>query len=407
MNEKMQILKMLEDGKISAEQAARLLEAANPGTVPAPDRKKPALDKQQYSQRTSEAPRTETSYSNSNGRQKTASGSGSFDNFTDELGKKFEAFRKDFEPKLQKFTAAVAEKTATAADKISKTMSEAGQSGGGAPKRAAAPGFSSGTTKNIEMHVTSGDNELNLSAFCAPLMIKGYNGDKISVKLMYKAKVSGARIELVTLGSKYFLDYNADEFSMVAVDAFVPEYMFYSIKASVDNGELSLSSINAEYVDLYNSNCNVTASGITCKYLKIESGNSREMRLASVAAEKAIIENFNGNIVCDGVDVENLKLATFNGLITMNVAAFSKYSDYSWMVETANNRLQLNLPTAPGLGYHICASTTLGNVRLGLTGMNFLINTKNRTEAKSINYDSAAKKVNMSLETSNGDLILN
>lgn len=438
-NEKMKILKMLEDGKITADEAARLLEVSG---RPESDIRKPNIYGKEPSQAqkpantfssnaaknqnnpyqsaytdTSSVPPAGSDYSqrsNNNGYGRPSATPG-MESFADEVGRKFDSFVKDIEPALQKLTGIVVEKTVVAADKISKSLSTTTTSSYSRPtprppehpKSYSAGGMGKGYEKNIELKVAPGNNELIISGQNAPLLLKGYNGDKISAKLMCVPKRANARIELSVLGSKYFLDYDEDDFEKVAIDAFIPENLFKNITISNFNGDLNLSTINAGYMNAYTSNGDIVLNGIYAENLKIECENGKEMRVSNIFADNALIENYNGSITANNIEVANLKMASFNGAFNMNILNFNKYDNYVWVIETSNQKLNLNLPTFSDVGYYLKAKTSLANVKVGLTGLNYIYNSPNMIEAKTIDFDILPKKVNISLETSNAPLVVN
>jgi hypothetical protein len=49
----------------------------------------------------------------------------------------------------------------------------------------------------------------------------------------------------------------------------------------------------------------------------------------------------------------------------------------------------------------------MGQIRLGLTGLQFLINDPTLAEARTTTFDSCAKRVKMTVETSNAPLVIN
>lgn len=389
-NEKIMILKMLEEGKITADEAERLLgtvgkESAHTGSG------------------------ASTSYSRQNTNNSAGTGGAStggsaftgFDEFTNDLGRKFETFARDMEPKLQKFTEVVAEKTVNVADKISKSFASETVS-----RPVPTGSFGPGMEKNIEMIVQPGYNELSLSTANGDMLIKGYNGDKITAKLFYKPRRAGAAIDMIKLGGKYYLNYNEDDFEKVSVDMFVPEAMFQVVNLSNINGRLDVSSIKTDHFVAANANGSTRVASLVCDSIKMDCSNGM-LDISGIRGGNAQIENFNGSIEANDIDVSALKLIGGNGGINVSVAYLRTYSEYVWAVEASNGRLNMNLPTLPELGYHIKAHTTLGTVKIGLTNMNYISNSHSFTEARSIHFDSAAKKVKLSLETSNGPLVVN
>jgi len=399
-NEKMMILNMLQEGKITADEAAKLLSTVDSGEKKSPPPRSPA-------------PRTETSRDapiSNDGRSPAPKPSTSAPVVDfDELGRKFDAFARTLEPKIHKLTETVAEKTVNLADKISKTIaaeaahvSKPSTSSSGSP--ASTP--ITGSEQHIELTVLPGYNELSLAGYNGEVIIKGYNGDKISARIRYKQRRKGASVELMKLGGKYYLNYEEDDFEFVSINAYVPEHMFKVINISGTNGNMDLSALTCDQLQISNTNGQTSLEALAANNIKAESGNGR-LRLANVVAPTAVFEHFNGAVDAWEIDAAQLSLISFNGTLAMNISKFDNYSDYLWQVETSNAKLNLNLPTLPNVGYHVKAQASLGNVRMGLTGLEFSINDPGTVEARTAHFDHCAKKVRLALETSNATLSVN
>ena len=392
MNEKMTILNMLQNGKITADEASRLLSSIEEkGSRPAPDR--------------TATPTADSGAMSNDGRHE-ASGSrpasGSGVDF-DELGRKFAAFAKDLEPKIQKATEIVAEKTVSIADKISDTISKTIEFDSSSAHRSSPL---AGTERHIELPVEGGYNELDLAGLNGEVNIKGYNGDKISADIRFKAKRGKAAIDLMKLGGKYYLNYEEDNFEFVSIDAYVPADKFKMVNISDINGNIDISGLNCEQLKISSANGQAALSGLAANVIKAESGNGR-LTLSDITANEAIFEHFNGAVEAWGLDVEKLALTNFNGGVAVSVAAFIRFSDYLWNLETSNAKLTLNVPTLPDLGYHIRADAALGDIKIGLSGLDFMTNTPSSAEARSTGFDTRRKKVKLALETSNESLTVN
>jgi len=171
-NEKLVILKMLEDGKISASEAGRLLEAAGADDT-AGDGQPPRAA---YQAPRRPAPPAGTAPYAGNGPGGSYTGAprpaGSYDSFAGDLSRRFDAFARDLEPKLQKFSEAVVEKTADFADRLSKSLDESMRT----PPRSPAPAppqRPDGQEKRYELVVTPGYNELSLAGLNGDVFIHG------------------------------------------------------------------------------------------------------------------------------------------------------------------------------------------------------------------------------------------
>ena len=434
---------MLEDGRITSTEAAQLLQSVEMGgAVPAGHSTPPPTPPPAPSSYTAPPPSPSpapTGYtppppprasayddptrSNAPGGHHRAASGGSLD----DLGRKFESFAKDMEPKLKSFTATVAEKITQGADMLSKAFAAdphppAPHHGGHtshhhgtqqsahrpapapAPRPITAPGGMQ--ERNIEMAVAAGFNELALSGINGELRIKGYNGDKITARITYKAKRPNAEIDLMKLGNKYQLNYETDDFERVSIDAYVPERAFGVIKIDGINAQVDLAGLSANDLRASNANGNLRLSNIAATNLTAENSAGRFV-VSNVSAEFAKLENINGTIEADEIDIANLSLTNYNGPLSLLMSNFARHNEYIWNIETGNAKLNMNLPTLPNLGYHIKAHAAMGEIRLGLTGMQFLINDPTLVEARSTNFDASAKRVKMTVETSNAPLIIN
>ena len=415
-NEKLMILKMLESGQISADEAARLLQSVDAG-APAPT---PPPQQQAHSRPVPPPPpaSTGTRYDGpgNNGRPYSSSPAPST---MEDLGRKFETFARDMAPKVQKFAESAVSAIAGVTDKVSDAFStpgsghtgytappHSGQTHRPAPPPPASTSAGGMTVINIEKLVEAGThNELSLSGLNGEVRIKGYNGDKITAQLSYRAKRPGAAIELVKLGGKYFLNYESDEFSQVSIDAYVPERAFGVIKVDGINCVVDCSSLAANDMRIVNANGSMSLSGLSAATLTAENSSGRFV-VSNIVAKNATVENLNGQLECTEPDVANLKLTNYNSPVSIIMSGFNHHTDYLWNVETGNAKLSMNLPTMPNLGYHIKAHAAMGEIRLGLTGLQFLINEPSLVEARSVSFDHAGKKLKLAAETSNAPLTI-
>ena len=397
-NEKLMILKMLEDGKISAKEAERLLEAAG---------REDSVSGYHASGSSQRQPSSSGSYTssppsyagNTNNRPSGGPQRPAGDSFASDLSRKFDAFARDLEPKLQRFSETVVEKTADIADKISRSLDDSRRPAPAVPR-------SDGQEKQFELFVTPGYNEFSIAGLNGDVLIHGYNGDKISASVFCKPKRLNAALNLMRLGNKYFLNYDDDDFDKVSVDAYVPENMFNVITVNTINGALDVSTLSADNITLNNSNGQTKLQSLSADFLKTECNNGR-LNIHVVKARNARIENFNGAIDVLDLDSSNLRLTSVNGGIVVNMSQYEAFSDYMWDIESSNGKMTLNLPTYPNLGYYVKAHTSLGQIRIGLTNLNYLFNSSSLIEAKSINFAGSSKTVKLALETSNAPLQIN
>ncbi|GHV43661.1 hypothetical protein FACS189490_13870 [Clostridia bacterium] len=102
--EKMNVLQMLEKGKITAEQAAKMLEGGDGSASSYTTHATLNSNDNGYYERRVEAPRSASTLAS-------------------DLGRKFDVFMRDMEPKARSFVETAAEKINVAADSISRQLS--------------------------------------------------------------------------------------------------------------------------------------------------------------------------------------------------------------------------------------------------------------------------------------------
>lgn len=434
-NEKLTILKMLENGQITSSEAANLIKAIDnpsavpsspapltpglttplPTTAPVMPHNVPNTQTHTYAPPPSgvhhHTPPHSAAPSNNGRPASKPVAAGTTPTFED-LAKKFDSFAKDMAPKVQKFTEDFADKVIQAADKLGSTIATHTASppptaqGFGSTPMKTTPAMMGGVQKNIELYVDAGYSELSIQGLNADIKVKGYNGDKITAQLTYKAKRANADIELMKLGNKYFLRYEPDDFHSVGIDAYIPERAFGVISIDGINAQIDASSLVSDHLRVHNANGSVTASALSANHLSIENSGNK-LVVNNCTAQNAKIENINGPMEVFETDVANLSISNNNGTVSLIVSNFARYADYLWSVESGNAKVAINLPTYPDLGYHIKAAAAMGEIRLALTGLQYLLHEPSLVEAKSVHFDSAARRVRLNVETSNAPLVIN
>ncbi len=379
--ERLMILKMLEQGKISSEEATKLLDSLK---------------------------NKESSYSRfSNNNESQSAEKTNFEALAKDVGKKLDIFARDFEPKFQKFTQSFAEKTVEVAERISKNISSSDMFNKSETTTAASTPTTLKDEGKFEVRVNESEvNELSLSSLNGDLLIKGYNGDKITLKVFYKAKNPTIEMDLLKLGNKFYLNYDEANFTNVSIDAVVPSSLFSSIQFNAINGKLSADNLKGTNISLFATNSEVTAKDIQSEKLRIES-SSGKINLNNIISSDCEIEVYSGSIDAFNIDAKNMKLGALNGSINIITSDFKKFNEYLWSAEASNGTLKISLPSISKLGYYIKAHTSLSDISIGLTRLNYLCNEKTFVEAKSFDYDSLEKKVKLNLEASNAPLIIN
>ncbi len=411
------ILDMLKKGLITAEEAESLLEGLEkPVKAVKPEPTSSSASSSSNGQR---APGSEGKAS------ERAESKFNFDEFADKWGKRISAYAKDLEPKLTKFTEKAVETTVAVTDKLSKQIGESLASSTKTtrtttvtppprkeptvtiptpPIKPKAPSPTDGT-KNFEFNVLNDNNELNFSVQNGDITIQGYNGDKLTVKVTYNAKMPDPFIELVRSDMQYVLKHDARDFQNVSVHAFVPESRFKMYQFNCTNGKISATELQSEGFSVSVQNGEIRLKDIKAKRLMSECVNGTVI-LNDCEGNGIVISDTNGKIQAEGLDFGEINLSGLNTPISFTTKTLSKHTDYVWVLDTNNADVELSIPNYHDIGCLIKAQSTLGSVNVTLPNLNFISNTGNYAEAKSNSYDSFGKKLKLSMETSNGEINL-
>lgn len=392
--EKVMILKMLEQGKITSEEAAKLLEAVKEGRKAGvkEERKEPSFKQNTNDQRDSKWPQDMEEKMERLGR--------SFDVWARDFGKKVEILARDLEPKLQKATQTIVEKTAVVADKVSKTLAD--------------PEFSSkfqagrnGKELSTEIKVfADAHNELYIHGKNGMVYVKGYNGDKITAKIIYVPKTDNSNIQFIQSGCRYYVSYDESDFVSVSIEAFVPEAMFKRLQVETSNSPISLEGVTIQELQGFTSCGRVDVKNVSASRIKINTSNAK-VTLEKVEAHEVEVETSNSTIDTNMCDMQKVNLETSNATIQYRAYDLSRYENYTWHLETSNASIKLYVPDTEYIGYELKANTSLNGIQVGLPRLNYTQNERNYIEAKSSHFDHASKKIHISMDTSNAPIMIN
>ncbi|MDR1210507.1 MAG: DUF4097 domain-containing protein [Clostridiales bacterium] len=401
VNDKMKILKMLEENKITPVEAERLMKAAGPAYVeqsPVPPYSPPSS-----SQSYDEPPHP-------NARQTTAA---DLAGYAESFGRKLDAFTRDIEPKAREFADRVSGGVSRAVDRLGIGYKDPRERPAATrpatPPRPSAPTprpvYSSGG-QPYERKIAPGANELVVRGYNAPVVIKGYNGDRLTARIFASPRRAGAKAAILSVGGKYYLDYNEVDFLSVGLEAFVPENAFAYVNVSAAGGSLSVSTLNTRAIRVFADNAPVELSGVEAREITVEAEGGKPTSISGLAADSARVENFAGDINVSGVDVSKFRAVTGNGAMTVTASDFSRFADYYWNLEGGSKKLSLLLPAAGRASYHVKAKSALGSVDISLPGLTFRQRTRNVAEAFSRDFETALKKARIELETSDAQCVV-
>lgn len=391
--EKILILKMLEEGKINSEEAYKLLSTLDTSELPSENTFKVNLSKE---------------------NAKAA--------FSDEvlkLREKVSSWKKDFKTSYaQKDFDKVIDEFSTKAEKLGRTL--AATTFGFADKVVDFIGsFVDTTSFNIFGGFKAVEKTFEADTFEGmELAVKGLNGSIVikkhpENKIVINSKIRSIQtadpddiLELIKNEHTVFLDIKKSGNISVSHEVLVPSTRFKSIILETSNGKIYAEDTVSQEFSAVTKNSHIDLMGVNSNNTSLKTKNARI--LVSYAIVKNIDINTSNSIVdVKHVKVESLNAATSNGKIMLEDLHTHEDSEtMNLSLKTSNSSIKVNMNDMENKGYKINAFTTHGSINLLIPEIvyNNIRKTtdKNFIEAQSSNYNDFKEKVIINADTTNG-----
>lgn len=271
-----------------------------------------------------------------------------------------------------------------------------------------------------------GIKSLMLPAINSKMDVTGYDGDEIIITGKYSMKFLGEPpMELKSEGGNYSLLYDKGSFSSVGFKAMVPR-MFEIDEVTLlnKNGKIDVERLNAKTIKSETTNAPVNFDEITTNSIHAITKNS-SLSFDKVITETIYAQTSNAKIKVDDTKAKEVRLETTNAGITVedsgihsiyakttnakvSIKDFPKSENqglYNIMCETTNGTIMVEKPDK-NIPFYVLAATSLGRIEGNLDGIKFDRYQKNFIEGKSDGFDEAVNKLELRLRTSHGAIII-
>ncbi len=390
--EKMMILKMVQEGRINSEEAAKLLEALEakkePGfkgfNIPKPPPHNYYDEVTKVRERINDWRRDLSK----NYKQDD------FDKMVDE-----------FSAKAEKFGKNVATAAFGIADKVVDFVGSIVDTGAFKIFGNCEP-----VEKNFEADAAEGTN-LELQATNGQITVKKHQGDKILIKAKIRTPQPNPESAVIFTNENSTVSVKLakpDTYNLsVSYDVLVPVVKFNQIALETKNSKIYVEDTLSEEFVSVTKNAAIDLTGVNSNRVAIETKN------AKVAVNYLIGKDINIGTTNSIIDIKNLKavkmaVAATNGkLILDNIQNYENSNTVDLYLKTTNADIKANMNDSEDKGYKVKAHTTNGGINLLVPNLLYRntmrMDSMNRqTEAETENYASAEQKVNITAETTNG-----
>ncbi|TYQ14684.1 UNVERIFIED_CONTAM: DUF4097 and DUF4098 domain-containing protein YvlB [Acetivibrio alkalicellulosi] len=388
--EKMYILKMLEEGKISSEQAARLIEALDP------DKKS---DEREYSGKQDK----KVNFNEEVNKVKDRLNDWKKEFKKNYSQKDFDKAVEDFGVKMEKVGKNLAHTTVGFADKVVDFV-------GSFIDTNAFNVFGNykAVTRTFEIEYVNDNTEIEIEGLNGNILVKKHMEDKVIIRSIVKSPQDNAD-EILTFShneDNAKISYNKIGNISVSHEVFLPTIKVKSIKLVTKNGKIYVEDSLADTFEAITSNSNIDLMGVTCNKLNVSTKNGK-IQFGYIIGSDINIDANNSVIDIKHIKTENINVVTRNGKVLVeNIHHCDNSSTIDLKLKTANAGIKVNMNDMDMKGYKVKAHTTNGEINLLIPDMTYRNVSKqmknNFIEAQSNDYDNHDKKVNIIAETING-----
>ena len=393
--ERMMILKMLQEGRINSDEAAKLLEALeakqapqNAGfkgfNIPKPPPHNYYDEVTRVRERINDWRKDLSKNYNQN----------DFDKMVDEFSAKAEKFGKNVT------TAAFG-----VADKVVDFVGSIVDTG-------AFNVFGNCVTveKDFEAVAAEGMN-LQLQATNGQIVIKKHQEDRILIKAKIRTPQANAESAIVFSNDNQTVAVKLakpDTYNLsVAYEVLVPVVKFNQIALETKNSKIYVEDTLSEEFVSVTRNAAIDLTGVNSGKIAVETKN------AKVAVNYMIGKDISIGTTNSVIDIKNLMAEKLNAgntcgkILLDNIQGYGDTSAVELNLKTRNADIKVNMNDTEDKGYKVKAQTSNGGINLLIPSLLYRSAPRyegmnRQAEAETDNYASAAQKVNINAETTNG-----
>lgn len=391
-DEKMLILKMLEEGKITSEEAARLIEALEGGA------------KQTTNENTSRQQRYSANFQDeiNNVRERINDWKKEFKNNYNQ--KDFDRMIDEFSVKAEKLGKNLAATTFGIVDKAVDFVSSFVDT-----NAFNMFGSYAAVEKSFEAPAVEG-MDLDIEGINGHIEVKKHLDNKIVIKTRIKSPANDAEKNLMFSDNGNLVSLKVNKTGNISVshEIFLPAVRFNHLKLETSNARISVEDSISQHFEAITKNSHIDLMGVTSDKLSVSTKNAR-IQLSYIIGKDIDINTNNSAIDIKNVKAEGLRAVTMNGKITVeNAQNFSGTTDMNMFLKTSNGGIKVNMNDMDNnRGYKVKAQTTNGGVNLLIPEITYNNVNKQATggsfvEAESKGYSTYPERVYINAETING-----
>lgn len=174
------------------------------------------------------------------------------------------------------------------------------------------------------------------------------------------------------------------------------------------NGKIEISGYQCGILKASSSNAKLEFVDVTAGEIEALTDNAK-ITFENVKGDYAVLRSSNGKIEMDCCEIIHVNGKTSNGTIKVPCAIIKNNGNYDFVFETSNGGIQVNFNELFNHGFSTDLTTSNGKVNVELDALRY--NSSKATlgafhpiQLRSDNYDTAPAKINIRAKTSNGPI---
>jgi DUF4097 and DUF4098 domain-containing protein YvlB len=391
--ERILILKMLEEGKITSEEAARLLEALEGGAGQASGGK----------------------YGYSKSRQ---------GNFYDEISKikdRINEWKKEFKKSYnQKDFDRMVEEFSAKAEKLGKNVAfttfniidKVVEFVGNFVDTSAFNIFGNylAVERSFEVPVSEG-MDLNIEGINGHILVRKHLENKAVIKTTVRSLSDNADEILEFFNDENLISLKINKIGNISVshEIFLPALKLNAIRLETINGKIYVEDAVFNEFSATTKNSPIDLTGLKGNKINVAAKNSR-VQISYLIGKNVGINTNNSVIDIKNIKAKNIGAVTANGRITIeNIQNYEDLPEVNLSLKTSNGGIRVNMNDMDSRGYKIKGRAVRGSINLLVPELIYHnINKQGAggsfVEAESSGYEAYAQRVCINAETVNGDI---
>jgi len=271
--------------------------------------------------------------------------------------------------------------------------------------------------------ISQGISGLTLVGKNARVNVRGYDGDVIRVECNYDSRRPDAEVYFHEENGVFQLVYDEKMMRSMSINCEVPRVMISEVLVASKNAKVLVEGLTAGRVRIASKNDGIKAESISCTDLIIQNRNDA-IRALGIGAENIHLETTNTKIVVESIRANIAELKTTNARIqTENVDVINMH------LQTTNSGLKLSKmfhgidnwdgervleahTTNGGIAFvapsdmalKIQAYTTHGKIACGREDLAYSDFSKGYINGESFDYEHRGNKMAVKLSTTNSSI---